>query len=184
MSANGVERVASKLVVTLHDLENVELETSVDVRFLGVAVSIRLGRKVGVLDFRLDVWWPAKRKISLHFKRITIKRKESALFSLPKYGKVGTLSAFARSTRYGRSNCEMLYPMMRSGSTSSTKSRHLDKRSSSFLNSMTCDPTICAQVFRVKTFRTKGLDSPVQAKRRLSQRGMDSERGEGTDLDE
>src|SRR5258706_14722757 len=56
----------------------------------------------------------------------------------------------------------MLYPITTSGSTSSTKSRQLVSSSSSVSCEITCDPTICAQVSRVKTFRIKDCDSPIQ----------------------
>jgi hypothetical protein len=44
MSTDGVQAVGTKLVVALHDLEDIELKASVDVRLLRVAV----------LDFGLD----------------------------------------------------------------------------------------------------------------------------------
>src|SRR5882762_6875148 len=69
--------------------------------------------------------------------------------------------ALARSSRYGKSKLDMLYPMMRSGSTVCTKSRHALSKFASLSNERTCEPTIWAQEFNVKTFRMKGLLSPV-----------------------
>ena len=64
--------------------------------------------------------------------------------------------------RYGKSKLDMLYPIMRSGSISSIKSRHFCNRCSSDLNDRTWDPTICEQVLRAKTLRMNGFDSPAK----------------------
>lgn len=54
VSADRVERVAAKLEVALHNLKNVELQASIDARLFRVAVSVRLGREVRILDLGLD----------------------------------------------------------------------------------------------------------------------------------
>jgi hypothetical protein len=93
----------------------------------------------------------------------------------PKKAKSGILSAFARSRRYGRSKLEMLYPMIMSGSTFSTNFRHSSNKLLSSLNSSTCEPTMCAQVLRVKTLRTNGRLSPgysVHSRRCSTQRQL------------
>jgi hypothetical protein len=54
----------------------------------------------------------------------------------------------------------MLYPMTRSGSTSSIKSRQACNISASSSNDITCEPTMCEHVFKVKILRMNGLVSP------------------------
>lgn len=56
MSTNRVERVTPELVIPLHDLEDVELKSAIDARLLRIAVSVGLGREMGILDLGLDVW--------------------------------------------------------------------------------------------------------------------------------
>jgi len=48
LSANGVESVASQFIVTLNDLEDVHLQTTVDIHSLGVSLAERLRGKVCV----------------------------------------------------------------------------------------------------------------------------------------
>jgi len=55
LSTDGVERVRSKLVVSLHDGEDIELKSSIEVDVLGVSISVGFRTEVSVFGFRLDV---------------------------------------------------------------------------------------------------------------------------------
>lgn len=53
--ANGVQAVATKLVVSLHDLQDIKLQPAVHLGLFRVTLSIRLRAEVRVFDFRLDL---------------------------------------------------------------------------------------------------------------------------------
>lgn len=72
------------------------------------------------------------------------------------------LRCFARSVRYGKSNPEILYPIIISGSTFWRKFDHSCNKFDSSLKAMTCEPAMLEQVLSVKMFRMKGFDSPAQ----------------------
>lgn len=55
MGADGVQRVGTELVVSLHDGEDVELQSTVEVDRLGVARPVGLGAEVRVLGLGLVV---------------------------------------------------------------------------------------------------------------------------------
>lgn len=106
----------------------------------------------------------------------------NAPFNLEKYGKSDTFNAFALSIKYGISNWLVLYPMIKSGSTCSTNSRHALSISCSLRNSSTSEPTMWAQVLRVKTLRMKGFDSPARGgidERQRRRTGCEAGRGGG-----
>ena len=54
MRTNRVERVAAQLVIALHDLKQIQLQAAIHLGLFRVAVAVRFGRKVRVLNFSLD----------------------------------------------------------------------------------------------------------------------------------
>jgi hypothetical protein len=56
LRAHRVERVAPQLMLALHKLKDIKLQPAIKGCLLRVALTVRLRRKVRILDYRLDVY--------------------------------------------------------------------------------------------------------------------------------
>ena len=53
LCTDGIKSVAAQFMFTLHELEHIELQSSIESRVLRFTLAICLGREMRILDFRL-----------------------------------------------------------------------------------------------------------------------------------
>ena len=56
LSAHSIQCIASKFIVSLHDLKKVELKTTVDIDGFGITLAVCFGAEVGVFDLTSNAY--------------------------------------------------------------------------------------------------------------------------------